>query len=102
MAKATSQSALANALRTLSGLSKEDLTALEVMLTEGPAEKAPKPKAAIYVVVNDAEEQEQYGTVVTVWKDKGNFQEPLIGIRDHEDLVGLIEELQVAELEIRP
>jgi len=98
--KKTQAIGISNALEALSRLSKADMAALSDLLSGGSPKETPKKKATIRVVVNEGEER-KFG-LVSIWKIKGSFEEPVVGIRDHEDLVGLIEELQVAELETRP
>jgi len=104
MAKSTSQ--FADVLTGLSKLSAKDLAKLAAVLDNGNgATPAPKKaaKALITVRISDPEEQAEYHTVATIWKIKGeDYERPMVGIRDYEDLVSLIEDLQVAELELRP
>lgn len=95
-----SADALAKVLEALAGASKEDLAMLAEAVTnfDAPKEaKAPK-KARIEVRLNGPDEA-KYG-IVTVFKIKGDFREPVLGIRDMDDLRTLIEELEVAELEL--
>lgn len=66
--------------------------------TETPAKPRPKP-AQIVVRLNDADEKAQYGTDLTVYKLKGDFEQPMFGLRTSQ-INDLVEQLQVAQLEL--